>query len=149
MRDPKSGSPFTVVIYNPALLKKEDLIRGFVARQPLLDRLLDELRREQPGSTPQHQLIIGQRGFGKTTLLRRLAFAVQDDAGLTAAWMPLVFPEEQYNVAGLADFWLNCVDALSAPSDPARRCTFCSTRQTGSGGGFCCWWTTSISFSTV
>jgi hypothetical protein len=117
MSDPESASPFTVAIYNPALLKKEDLIRGFVARQPLLDRLLDELRREQPGSTPQHQLIIGQRGFGKTTLLRRLAFGIEDEPGLAATWMPLVFPEEQYNVAGLADFWLNCVDALSDALD--------------------------------
>jgi len=111
-----TASPFTVAIYNPALLKKEDLIRGFVARQPLLKRLLEDLRREQPGATPQHQLIIGQRGLGKTTILRRLGFAVEDDPGLSA-WMPLVFPEEQYNVAGLADFWLNCVDALSDALD--------------------------------
>lgn|GEM_PF-6673939 len=26
--------------------------------------------------------------------------------------MPLTFPEEQYNIAGLADLWLNCLDAL-------------------------------------
>ena len=25
--------------------------------------------------------------------------------------MPLVFPEEQYNVKNLGDFWLNCADA--------------------------------------
>src|SRR5258708_1463875 len=114
-----SASLFTVVIYNPALLKKEDLIRGFVARQALLYRLLDDLRREAPGKTPQHHLIIGQRGLGKTMLLRRLAFAIEDDPGLAAAWMPLVFPEEQYNVANLADFWLNCVDALSDALDRA------------------------------
>src|SRR5439155_17811708 len=82
-----------------------------------LERLLDDLRREAPGNTPQHHLIIGQRGLGKTTLLRRLAFAVEDDPGLAATWMPLVFPEEQYNVASLADFWLNCVDALSDALD--------------------------------
>src|ERR1039458_8725612 len=87
----KTTPPFTVAVYNPALLKKEDLIRGFVARQPLLERLLDDLRREAPGSTPQHHLIIGQRGLGKTTLLRRLAFAVEDDPAPAAAWMPLVF----------------------------------------------------------
>ena len=117
MRDGKSSAHLSVAIYNPALLKKEDLIRGFVARQPMLDRLLDDLRREAPGSTPQHQLIIGQRGLGKTTLLRRVAFAVEDDAALAETWMPLVFPEEQYNVASLADFWLNCVDALSDALD--------------------------------
>jgi Flp pilus assembly protein TadD len=112
-------APFTMAIYNPALLKKEDLIGRYVARLPLLDRLLDDLRREQPGSTPQHQIIIGQRGLGKTTLLRRLAFAVEDDAALAAQWIALVFPEEQYNVASLADFWLNCVDALSDALDRA------------------------------
>jgi energy-coupling factor transporter ATP-binding protein EcfA2 len=115
--DPTSNGPLIIAIYNPALLRKEDLIRGFVARQPLLDRLLDDLRREGPASSPQHHLIIGQRGLGKTTLLRRLAFAVEDDPALAAAWVPLVFPEEQYNVAGLADFWLNCVDALSDALD--------------------------------
>ena len=114
---PGKARVFTTTIYNPALLKKDDLIRGFVARQPLLDRLLGDLRRETPGSTPQHQIIIGQRGHGKTTLLRRLAFAVEDDPALAAEWIPLVFPEEQYNVAKLTDFWLNCVDALSDALD--------------------------------
>jgi tetratricopeptide (TPR) repeat protein len=64
-------------------------------------------------------LLIGQRGLGKTTLLRRLGFAVEDDASLAAIWMPLVFPEEQYNVSGLAEFWLNCVDALGDALDHA------------------------------
>ncbi|HEV2988173.1 MAG TPA: AAA family ATPase, partial [Candidatus Angelobacter sp.] len=117
MPEQTTASPFTVAIYNPALLNKQDLVRGFVARQPLLERLLDDLRREAPGVATQHHLIIGQRGLGKTTLLRRLAFAVEDDTVLAATWMPLVFPEEQYNVASLGDFWLNCVDALSDALD--------------------------------
>jgi hypothetical protein len=29
----------------------------------------------------------------------------------------LVFPEEQYNVKNLGDFWLNCADALSDALD--------------------------------
>ena len=84
---------FTTTIFNPALLRKEDLVRGFVARQDLLERLLDDLRRVQPGTAPQHQLLIAQRGLGKTTLLRRLAFAIEDDPQLSRSWMPLVFPE--------------------------------------------------------
>ena len=108
---------FTTTIFNPALLRKEDLVRGFVARQDLLERLLDDLRRVQPGTAPQHQLLIAQRGLGKTTLLRRLAFAIEDDPQLSRSWMPLVFPEEQYNVKNLSDFWLNCADALSDALD--------------------------------
>jgi tetratricopeptide (TPR) repeat protein len=110
---PASERLITLAVYNPDLLNKEDLIRGFVARKPLLDRLLDDLRRETRDDTPpQPYLILGQRGLGKTTLLRRLAYAIEDDPDLGAAWVPLVFPEEQYNVAMLSDFWLNCVDAL-------------------------------------
>jgi tetratricopeptide (TPR) repeat protein len=117
MSDTGAGGLFTTMIFNPALLGKEDLVRGFVARQDLLARLLDDMRRVQPGNPPQHQLLMGQRGLGKTTLLRRLAFAIEDDRALSAAWMPLVFPEEQYNVKNLGDFWLNCADALSDALD--------------------------------
>ncbi len=117
MSDSGSADLFTTSIFNPALLRKEDLVRGFVARQELLERLLDDIRRVQPGCPPQHQLLIGQRGLGKTTLLRRLAFAIEDDPQLSALWMPLVFPEEQYNVKNLSDFWLNCADALSDALD--------------------------------
>jgi hypothetical protein len=117
MSDGAARVLLTTAIFNPALLRKEDLVRGFIARQDLLERLMDDLRRLQPGSPPQHQIIIGQRGLGKTTLLRRLAFAIEDDPQLSAAWMPLVFPEEQYNVKNLGDFWLNCADALSDALD--------------------------------
>lgn len=99
-------------LYNPALWSRDEVKTYYIARQPLLTRLLDDLRRERPGSRPQHRLILGLRGMGKSTLLRRLAVAVEDDAELTAQWLPLTFPEEQYNIGSLADLWLNCLDAL-------------------------------------
>ena len=112
----------TQTFYNPNLLSESDLIRGFVARRPLLDDLLDDLRRAGRDGSAQHHLLLGQRGLGKTTLLRRLAIAVRDDAALASIWLPLGFPEEQYNVGRLADFWLNCVDALSEALDRSGRC---------------------------
>ena len=99
-------------LYNPALWSAAELRTYFVARTALLARLVDDLHRETPATPPQHRLILGMRGMGKSTLLRRLALAVSDDADLDASWLPLSFPEEQYNVANLADFWLNCLDAL-------------------------------------
>ncbi len=99
-------------IYNPHLLSKEELIGLFAARQKLLEQLLEDLSRCRPGKTPQHHLLVAQRGMGKTMLLRRLHFAVEDDPELAAVWLPLAFPEEQYNVARLSDLWLNSIDAL-------------------------------------
>lgn len=100
-------------LYNPHLLSKDELIGLFSARQALLEELLDDLRSAPPSQSAQHHLIVGQRGMGKTMLLRRLQFAVEDDAELNETWLALSFPEEQYNVAGLSDFWLNCLDAFS------------------------------------
>lgn len=100
-------------LYNPALWSREEVKTYFIARQAILDRIVGDLRREQPDTKPQHRLILGQRGMGKSTLLRRISIAVEEDAALNAEWLPLTFPEEQYNVATLADFWLNCLDAMS------------------------------------
>jgi hypothetical protein len=108
-RDPLDRPLHGVAAYNPDLLSKQELIAHFVARRSLLDRLVEDLGRE--GET-QHHLIIGQRGMGKTTLLRRLRHAVEDDPRLDRLWIPLTFPEEQYNISRLSDLYLNCIDAL-------------------------------------
>lgn len=97
-----------MTLYNPHLLARQELIDTFVARTPLLDELVDGVRRG--GS--QHHLLIGNRGSGKTTLLLRLATAIEDDPKLTKKAIPLRFPEEQYNVSQVSDFWMNAIDAL-------------------------------------
>ncbi len=104
-------------IYNPHLLSKEELIGLFAVRRQLLERLLEDLSRCTPCETPQQHLLVAQRGMGKTMLLRRLQFAIEDDPELDAVWLPLTFPEEQYNVGGLSDLWLNCIDALGDALD--------------------------------
>ncbi len=100
-------------LYNPRLWQANEVRAYYVARPALLDRIVDDLKREDTNNHPQHRLIVGLRGMGKSTLLRRIAVAVEDDAQLNTSWLPLSFPEEQYNVASLSDFWLNCLDALS------------------------------------
>ena len=100
-------------LYNPHLLSKAELVELFQVRHALLDRLVADLRSTPADRPPQHHLVIGQRGMGKTMLLHRLAYAIEDDPDLSQRWVPLTFPEEQYNVAHLSDFWLNCLDALS------------------------------------
>lgn len=113
MTDPTRRPLGGTALYNPHLLSKEELVSLFVVRRSLLDRLLQAIAGSSPGQAPQHDLLVGQRGMGKTMFLRRLRFAVEDDPELSRHWLPLTFPEEQYNVARLSDFWLNCVDALS------------------------------------
>jgi tetratricopeptide (TPR) repeat protein len=95
-------------LYNPALLPREVLKRLFLVRRMELEEMLHTLR----SSGQQHLLVIGERGMGKTTLLVRLAHAVEEDEVLNRIWLPVRFDEEQYNVGELADFWLNCLDKI-------------------------------------
>lgn len=103
----------SIAIYAPSRLKDADLVAGFVARQDLVDFLLTQLRGLAPGAVADHHLFIGQRGMGKTTLLRRLAIGIKEDADLAARYIPLTFREEQYNVRSLDRFWRNCGEALA------------------------------------
>jgi tetratricopeptide (TPR) repeat protein len=100
------GSVFAV--YNSGLLCRHSLKYCFVARQDLLHSVLTDLQLENP----PHRLLAGLHGMGKTTLLRRIALAIEEESALNDAWQPLTFPEEQYNVAHLADLWVNSLYAV-------------------------------------
>lgn len=105
------SAPAIPLIYNPDLVRRDTLVRSFVVREALLAEVLDDLRCTT--STRQHHLFVGQRGMGKSTLLHRIAYGIDDDAALSQRWSPLLFPEEQYNVLRLSDLLSNTVDALA------------------------------------
>ena len=99
--------------YNPHLWSAEQLRAIFVARQNELADILETLRTTPSDTVGQHALLVGTRGMGKSTLMQRLALAVEDDIALSTAWLPLRFPEEQYTVATLGQFWANVLDSLA------------------------------------
>jgi tetratricopeptide (TPR) repeat protein len=99
--------------YNPQLLTEKALADIFVGREHELQAMIKALTKTTPETVPQHILLTGARGMGKTTLLHRLAQLVRKTPALAARWLAPTFPEEQYKVASLADFWLNALDALA------------------------------------
>ncbi len=103
----------STVKYNPHLWGDDELRAIFVVRQPELESLVGAVRASRADSVPQHILITGHRGMGKSTLLRRVALAVRDDAELSQSWLALSFPEEQYTVSNLTELWRNVLDSLA------------------------------------
>lgn len=106
-------------LYNPAQLSPEELKASFVARQETLNDMLRLLAEQTPGRPCQHILLVGPRGMGKTTLGLRFLQEVGDVPPLAAAWQPVAFYEESYEISDLADFWLAALRHLTrATNEP-------------------------------
>ncbi|MXZ70037.1 MAG: AAA family ATPase [Acidobacteria bacterium] len=98
--------------YNPGFLTDEELVALFCVRTTEFELLAGALR-ECTGSANQHQLVIGPRGSGKTSLLLRVAAEIRRDPGLAARCFPIVFAEESYEVSTAGEFWLECLSHLA------------------------------------
>ena len=108
--------------YNPGFLTDEELTASFCVRQAEFDSMV-EMLRECTGPSNQHQILIGPRGSGKTSLLLRVAAEARRDPGLSRSFYPVVFAEESYEVASAGEFWLEALTRLAdharAPDDAA------------------------------
>ncbi len=108
-----SGSINAAIKYNPHLWEPDELRAIFVVRQTDLEDIVGAVRESSPQEVPQHLLICGHRGMGKSTLLRRVALAIEETPEIASHWLALNFPEEQYTVRTLTEFLLNVLDALA------------------------------------
>jgi DNA-binding transcriptional ArsR family regulator len=101
------------LLYNPTLMSEAEIKATFVARQGLVDELLDLVARQPEGAGVQHVVIIAPRGMGKTTALMMVQFGVADRR-LTSLWQVVKFCEESYSINDLADLWLEVINLLGA-----------------------------------
>ena len=97
---------------NPGFLTDDELVASFCVRTSEFESIV-EMLRECTGSANPHQIVIGPRGSGKTSLLLRVAVEVCRDAGLRSNFFPIVFAEESYEVSTAGEFWLVCLSRLA------------------------------------
>ena len=97
--------------YNPGFLSDEELVASFCVRTHEFASIV-EMLRECTGSSNTHQIVIGPRGSGKTSLLLRVAAEVRRDSELRSAFFPIVFAEESYEVSTAGEFWLESLGRL-------------------------------------
>ena len=101
--------------YNPGFLTDEELVASFCVRTSEFDSMV-EMLRECTGSSNPHQIVIGSRGSGKTSLLLRIAAEVRKASDLSSRFFPVVFSEESYEVSTAGEFWLECLSRLADQS---------------------------------
>ena len=98
--------------YNPGFLSDEEIVASFCVRTSEFESIVEMLRDCRDSSNP-HQIVIGPRGSGKTSLLLRIAAEVRRDASLSSKYFPVVFAEESYEVSTAGEFWLECLSRLA------------------------------------
>lgn len=98
--------------FNPTQLDEANFLASFIARQNTFDYFMGELRNTVAGQAARHHLIIAPRGYGKTSLLRRIQIAVRTEVEFNTRFIALAFREEQHNVISLDVFWRNCIQSL-------------------------------------
>ena len=98
--------------YNPGFLTDDELVASFCVRTHEFESLIESLSA-CTGDSNQHQIVLGPRGSGKTSLLLRVAAEVRRDTDLAAGFFPIVFAEESYEVSTAGEFWLECLARLA------------------------------------
>ena len=103
--------------YNPGFLTDDELVASFCVRTHEFASVV-EMLRECTGRSNTHQIVIGPRGSGKTSLLLRVAAEIRRNPELQARFFPIVFAEESYEVATAGEFWLECLAHVAAQAPP-------------------------------
>ncbi|MCF7885138.1 MAG: tetratricopeptide repeat protein [Candidatus Marinimicrobia bacterium] len=92
-------------IYNPHNQSKKELIENFVVRLDIFQNIFDDIKSSNMKHPEQHYIVQGVRGQGKTTLLLRLAYEIENDPDLNDWLIPVIFSEEQYGITKLYKLW--------------------------------------------
>src|SRR5262245_9816685 len=101
------------LLYNPDQMPESEVKETFVAREQLLEDLVELIKGQPEGAGVQHAVIIAPRGMGKTTVLLMVKFAIKDRS-LAGQWQAVKFPEESYGIYDLADLWIQTLELIAA-----------------------------------
>ncbi|QJB41949.1 hypothetical protein HF324_30535 [Chitinophaga oryzae] len=102
----------SILLYNPDKKDKAAFLDEFVIRNRIFDHMFWEIQTDKMIVPEQHYMIVGPRGAGKTSLLLRLRYAVEDDPVLSKRVIPVMFGEEQYNIGELGNLWERIAEYL-------------------------------------
>lgn len=85
--------------YDPRLKNTDELVKTFACGESILQELMDDLQPDKKKKlSNQSWIITGPRGTGKSHLLILLYRNIKSHKTLSHYWLPLIFPEELFDV---------------------------------------------------
>ncbi len=100
-------------IYTPQEMSEADFRSRFSVRTEILEELVQTAVTVGRNEIPRHVIIQGQRGQGKSSLLRMTYLRVSENKETTDWLVPVLFREELYGVGKLYKLWEHIADLLS------------------------------------
>lgn len=98
--------------YTPDEMSEDQFLKRFVVRNDIYEDIFDDIKSWDNNSSNQHYIIIGQRGQGKTTLLRKIYIESKNDKKLNKYLLCIKFAEEQYQIRTLTRLWEEIAEYL-------------------------------------
>ena len=92
-------------IYNPSNLTEQEIVNNFSIRRKEFNLIFNTIKNSDMKYPEQHFIIEGLKGYGKTTLLRRLYIEINKEDTLKNWLIPVMFTEEQYGIRCLFKLW--------------------------------------------
>jgi len=100
--------------YTPDEMEEREFLSRFVVRTDIFNDIFEDIKSANNTVPQQHYIIIGQRGQGKTTLLRKVLIEVKNSPELSERIFPVKFSEEQYQIRSLSRLWEEVADYLQS-----------------------------------
>ncbi len=99
-------------IYNTGEKTRKEIEQEFIVRQHEFGTIMEDIRTSTMEFPEQEYLIIGEKGMGKTMLLTKIKYEIENDNKLKKWLIPIAFPEELNGASELYDLWLRVAEYL-------------------------------------
>ena len=99
--------------YDPRLKSTDELVNTFICGEKILEELMNSLQSgKNEKLSNQSWIITGPRGAGKSHLLVLLYGNIKKHKTLSRHWLPLIFPEELFDVESMHRFLLKVFENM-------------------------------------
>ncbi len=95
--------PNRIRFYQSANTDAKTIKDDFLVRINEFDVIMDDIRNQPMKGSVQHFLLLGRRGSGKSTLIKRIQVEIEEDAALAQKYIAINLAEEQANIFRLFD----------------------------------------------
>lgn len=104
--------PLNINFFQSANSEGSHIADDFVIRTKEYETIINEIRNYPMNDSVQHYLLLGRRGSGKSTMLKRIEYEINTDVALSTNLIPINLAEEQANIYRLMDLWEEIIKEL-------------------------------------